>query len=142
MKKQVNIQERKMYEQTSHRLREVSLIQLSLLQLLRTVMDKQATNKEPPPLPSTLAQAVKNPPAMRETWVRSLGWEVSWEKGTATTPVFWPGESLGLWGLKELDMIERLSLLFTPHPNTDKYYQCYIILFNIKLKTLQEQIYE
>ena len=27
---------------------------------------------------------VKNPPAMRETWVQSLGWEDPLEKGTAT----------------------------------------------------------
>ena len=26
----------------------------------------------------------KNPPAMRETWVQSLGWEDPLEKGTAT----------------------------------------------------------
>ena len=31
--------------------------------------------------PSLVAQMVKNPPAMRETWVRSLGWEESLEKG-------------------------------------------------------------
>ena len=31
-----------------------------------------------------LAQLVKNPPAMRETWVQSLGWEDSLEKGKAT----------------------------------------------------------
>ena len=29
------------------------------------------------------AQLVKNPPAMQETWVRSLGWEDALEKGTA-----------------------------------------------------------
>ena len=28
-----------------------------------------------------MAQLVKNPPAMRETWVRSLGWEDPLEKG-------------------------------------------------------------
>ena len=33
---------------------------------------------------SLVAQLVKNPPAMRETWVRSLGWEGTLEKGTAT----------------------------------------------------------
>ena len=27
---------------------------------------------------------VKNPPAMQETWVQSLGWEDTLEKGTAT----------------------------------------------------------
>ena len=30
-----------------------------------------------------VAQLVKNPPAMQETWVRSLGWEDSLEKGKA-----------------------------------------------------------
>ena len=33
---------------------------------------------------SLVAQLVKNPPAMRETWVRSLGWEDPLEKGKAT----------------------------------------------------------
>ena len=30
---------------------------------------------------SLMAQMVKNPPAMQETWVRSLGWEDPLEKG-------------------------------------------------------------
>ena len=33
---------------------------------------------------SLVAQLVKNPPAMRETWVRSLGWEDPLEKRKAT----------------------------------------------------------
>jgi len=33
---------------------------------------------------SLVAQLVKNPPAMRETWVQSLGWEDPLEKGKAT----------------------------------------------------------
>ena len=33
---------------------------------------------------SLVAQMVKNPPAMRETWVQYLGWEDSLEKGMAT----------------------------------------------------------
>ena len=33
---------------------------------------------------SLVAQLVKNPPAMQETWVRSLGWEDALQKGTAT----------------------------------------------------------
>ena len=33
---------------------------------------------------SLVAQMVKNPPAMRETWVQSLGWEDPLEKGKAT----------------------------------------------------------
>ena len=36
------------------------------------------------PLRATLvAQLVKNPPAMQEPWVRSLGWEEPLEKGNA-----------------------------------------------------------
>ena len=66
------------------------------------------------------AQLVKNPSAMQETWVRSLGWEDPLEKGTAThssipTPVIWSGEFHGLcspWGHKESDMTEQLSLYF------------------------------
>ena len=33
---------------------------------------------------SPVAQLVKNPPAMWETWVQSLGWKDPLEKGTAT----------------------------------------------------------
>ena len=33
---------------------------------------------------SLVAQLAKNPPAMQETWVRSLGWEDPLEKGKAT----------------------------------------------------------
>ena len=33
---------------------------------------------------SLVAQMIKNPPAIRETWVRSLGWEDPLEKGTVT----------------------------------------------------------
>ena len=32
----------------------------------------------------SVAQILKNQPANRETWVRSLGWEDPLEKGTAT----------------------------------------------------------
>ena len=31
-----------------------------------------------------MAQTVKNPPAMREIWVRTLGWEDLLEEGMAT----------------------------------------------------------
>ena len=33
---------------------------------------------------SLVAQLVKNPPAMQETWVQTLGWEDPLEKGKAT----------------------------------------------------------
>ena len=35
-------------------------------------------------VPSLVAQMVKNPPAMQETWVRSLGGEDPLEEGMAT----------------------------------------------------------
>ena len=37
---------------------------------------------------SLVAQLVKNPPAMWETWVQSLGWEDPLEKGKATHSSF------------------------------------------------------
>ena len=33
---------------------------------------------------SVVAQLVENPPAMQETWVQSLAWEDSLEKGKST----------------------------------------------------------
>ena len=45
---------------------------------------------------------VKNPPAMRKTWVRSLGWEDPLEKAMATHS--------SILACKELDTTEQLSL--------------------------------
>ena len=62
-----------------------------------------------------VAQLVKNLSAMQETWVRSLGWEDSWERERLPISVFWPREFHGLyssWSHKQLDMTERLSLHF------------------------------
>ena len=57
---------------------------------------------------SLVAQLAKNPPAMRETWVRSLGWEDPLEKGKAThsSILAWriPWTVYSLWGCKESDM--------------------------------------
>ena len=58
---------------------------------------------------SLVAQLVKNPSAMRDTWLQSLGWEDPLEKGKATHSSIWPGEFHGLcspWGRKESDMTE------------------------------------
>ena len=61
-----------------------------------------------------MAQIVKNLPAKQETWVQSLGWEDTLEKGMATYSsilawrVPWtenPGSRLQ-WEHKELDMTE------------------------------------
>ena len=60
-----------------------------------------------------MAQLVKNPSAMQETWVQSLGWEDLLEKGKATHSIFWNGEFHRLfspWGHKESDTTERLTL--------------------------------
>ena len=42
---------------------------------------------------SLVAQLIKNPPAMRETWVRSMSWEDHLEKGKATL------SSILAWGI-------------------------------------------
>ena len=42
---------------------------------------------------SQVAQLVKNPPTMRETWIQSLGWEDPLQKGTATH------SSILAWGI-------------------------------------------
>ena len=65
-----------------------------------------------------MAQLVKNPPVMRETWVQSLGWEDSpLERGKATHFSFlawripWTEEPGGLQFMGSVsDMTERLSL--------------------------------
>ena len=64
-----------------------------------------------------MAQMVKNLPAMRETWVRSLGQEDPLEKGMATHSSILAGESQGQkslvgyspWCCKQSDTTERLS---------------------------------
>ena len=41
---------------------------------------------------SPVAQLVKNPPAVQETQIGSLGWEDPWRRERLPTPVFWPEE--------------------------------------------------
>ena len=57
-----------------------------------------------------MVQLVKNPPAVQETWVRSLGWEDPLEKGKAThsSILAWRIP----WTVTWTDMTERLSLYF------------------------------
>ena len=58
-----------------------------------------------------MAQLVKNPPAVWETWVQSLGWEDPLEMGKATHSSILPWRILySPWGHKELDTTEQLSL--------------------------------
>ena len=42
---------------------------------------------------SLVAEMVKNPPAMWETWIHSQGWEDPLEEGMQPPPVYLPGES-------------------------------------------------
>ena len=65
-----------------------------------------------------MAQTVKNLPAVRETWVQSLGWEDPLQKGMAThsSILAWtipwteePGR-LQSMGLQESDTTETLTL--------------------------------
>ena len=66
---------------------------------------------------SLVDQMVKNLPAIRETWIRSLGWEGPLDAGMATHSVFlreeapWTEEPGGLQsrGHKESDSTEQLS---------------------------------
>ena len=65
------------------------------------------------PPSSLVAQLVKNPPAMRETWFNLQIGKISWRRERLPTPVFWPGEFHGLYsplGRKESNLTERLSL--------------------------------
>ena len=64
------------------------------------------------------AQLVKNPPAMRETWVRSLGWEDALEKHKAThsSTLAWRipwtvvhGVKKNRTRLSDLHLLEKLS---------------------------------
>jgi len=60
---------------------------------------------------------VKNPPAMQETQVQSLGQKIPWRRKWQPTPVFLPGEFHGQrslagyspQGRKESDMTEQIT---------------------------------
>ena len=56
----------------------IHLIHFSMQQKLTQHYKQLCSNKD-----FLVAQLVKNPPAMRETWVRSLGWEDTLEKEMA-----------------------------------------------------------
>ena len=62
-----------------------------------------------------VAQLVKNPPAMWETWVQSLSWEDLLEKGKAThsSILAWRILWTTVHGVTETDKAEQLSLHFT-----------------------------
>ena len=60
-----------------------------------------------------MVHLLKNPSAMRETWVWSWVGKIPCRRERLPTPVFWPGEFHGLyspWGCKESNTTEQLSL--------------------------------
>ena len=74
------------------------------------------------PEASLVAQLIKNPPAMQETWVRSLDWEDPLEGEMATHSsilaweIPWTEEPGGLqsWGHKDLDTAEHVHTHSVP----------------------------
>ena len=75
---------------------------------------------------SLVAQLVKNPPVVRETWVQSLGWEDPWRREWLPTPVFWPGKFHGLYIVRGVAKSPtRLSdFRFHYFHNKDRIYVC------------------
>ena len=57
---------------------------------------------------SLVAQLVKNPPAIWETWVQNLVGKIPWRSKRLPTPVFWPRESMDYspWGCRETGLMD------------------------------------
>ena len=60
---------------------------------------------------SLIAQLVKNPPAMQETPVQFLDWEIPWRRERLPSPVFWPGKFHG-WKQMITSLVESNNYLF------------------------------
>ena len=77
---------------------------------------------------SLVAQTVKNPPAMRESWVQSLCQEDTLEEGIQPTPVFLPGESPctaeldSPWGRKKSDTTNTYFNFYSSRVFSSCYY--------------------
>ena len=89
---------------------------------------------------SLVAQLVRNPPAMRETWVRSLDWEDPLEKGKDTHSsilawrIPWTVKSMGN---KESDRTEWLSLSLFICPMDTIISNCYCIRLQWRLDEIR-----
>ena len=77
---------------------------------------------------------VKDPPAVSETWVRSLGWEDPLEKGMATHSSFlaWriPWTEVTVHGVAESDTTKRLTL------SPILYFACHLLSPLVSVKTI------
>ena len=73
---------------SSYSLNQVTF--LRILQRISTLWRQNIIELIIKAIASLVVQLVKNPPAMRETRVQSLGCEDLLEKGRLPTPVFWP----------------------------------------------------
>ena len=90
-----------------------------------------------------LAQKLKNLPEMQETQVQSLHQEDPMQKAMAThsTILCWrspwmeePGRLYSLWGGKESDMTEQLTVSLFIHPQHTSFYTWYTaVLFDTEL---------
>ena len=89
---------------------------------------------------SLVAQMVKNPPGMRETWVLSLGWEDPLEEGMATHSSIlawtipmdkgaWRAQSMGSqrvgqdWATKHYEATTVKTMCYLQEKNASKMYQ-------------------
>ena len=61
----------------------------------------------------TVAQCIKNPPAMQETWIQYLGWEDSLEEEMATH------SSLLAWKISWTEELGRLQSMGLPRVGHD-----------------------
>ena len=115
-----------------------ALIYLQYKRKLTHVSIEHFGNRYQRPWDSLVAQTVKYPPVMWETWLQSLSWEDSLEEGMATHSNIlawrismdkgvWMGYSP--WGCKESDMTERLSM----HP---RLYHIHLIWSSVHLYDL------
>ena len=84
-----------------------SFVEQSIYSQLSSFIDVQSGTRLPA---SLVAQLVKNPFEIWETWVQSLGWEDPLEK--LSIPVFWPGEFHGDFshGIKRCLFLERKTI--------------------------------
>ena len=85
-----------------------------------------------------MAQMVKNPPAMLETWVRILGWEGPLEEGMAThsSILAWriplDREAYSPWGLKEWNTLSDYA-----HSTYNEWFkENYFPIFNKEFKKM------